>query len=248
MASVHLFSPVGCCVGQGLFLSMLQLKAPVRHVAEAQTAVFLGVAGAVVVLSTSCLNSNGSGAECAVYYGSAAVPRVAAAGALVWSIVLYVSSLGCQPWSSGHGISLGLRGKSGMTASATMALVPWLIMKTLVQTCGDRWRVHLCSEVGIKTNAAVTLSTVTAKCNHLDASINVTASVAVLSLLLGWIGGVLASATEGVGGSPNLKGDHRRGLGHTITLVATLVATAGPFVVSVCFTCLFCWQECFLYL
>jgi hypothetical protein len=253
MASVHLLSSAGCCVGQALLMSMLQLQSPVRHVAEAQTAVFLGVAAAVTVLSLSCLNSSssngggggGGGAECAVYYGSAAVPRVAAAGALVWSIVLYASSLGCQPWSGGGGISLGLRGQSGLTASATMTLVPWIIMKALVQTCGDAWRVQLCAGVRIETNADVTASTITAKCDHIDASLSASASVAAISLVFAWVGGVLAPARHnndgrkkggGQNSNNNKKSKKKQAAvfcGRILVLLAASVATAGPFVVRV---------------
>ena len=114
MATTHLLSASGCCLIQTLVVSILQLRAPVRFVPQAQTALFLGVAGAMCTLGGSCLGS-ATGAECAVYFGAAAVPRLAAVGAVVWSILLYASSLGCQPWTGGGASSalfcLALRAK-----------------------------------------------------------------------------------------------------------------------------------------
>ena len=125
MTTTHLVSACGCCLAQTLMVSLLKLRAPVAHVAQAQTSLFLGVAGAVGTLSESCISS-ATGAECAVYFGAAAVPRLAAAGALTWSLVMYASSLGAQTWSRGA-VSLGLDGKSGLMAAGIMSLVPWWV-------------------------------------------------------------------------------------------------------------------------
>ncbi len=176
-------------------MSMLQLSEPVKHVAEAQTALFLGVAAAVGTLSLGCIGSSTAteSAECGVYYGSAAVPRLAAVGAVVWSLLLYTSSLGCQSWGSG-GVSLGLSGASGLTATATMVSVPWVIHGALVRTCGDAWRMHLCAAVHIQVDATVTTSTVTADCSHIDLSLGVALAIALFALLLAWFGGLMRTA------------------------------------------------------
>ena len=150
MVSTHLLSAGVCCVGQALVVSVFDLRHPVAHVAEAQTAMFLGVALSVTLLSASCVSSV-TGNECAVYYGAAALPRFAAVGAASWSWILYAASLGCQSWSAtddddadedkdedkdddddderprGGRLSLGLSGRSGLTAAATMAWIPWCV-------------------------------------------------------------------------------------------------------------------------
>ena len=237
MASVHLLSSTGCCIGQALFLSMLQLQRPLKHVAEAQTALFLGVAGAVCTLSSGCILATSTTTECVAYYGSAAVPRLAAAGAVTWSLLLYASSLGCQSWSPSSsdqqqqeeeeptsaekekeesgGVSLGLRGASGLTASAVMASVPWLIHGALVRTCGDAWRLWLCSNVRITTNAAMTTSTITAECGHIDSSLSVSIGLACFSLLLAWVGELMPRVT----------------LRLLCRLVGACIATLSPFAV-----------------
>jgi hypothetical protein len=186
MASVHLLSAVGCCACQALGMAVLQLSGPVPHVAEAQTALFLGVAAAVGTLSLGCIHDGGA-VECGVYYGAAAVPRLASVGAVVWSVLVYAGSLGCQSWSGGRGgLSLGLRGASGVTATATMVTVPWVIQGALVRTCGDAWRVHLCADVRIQVDANVTASTVTADCSHIDRSLSIALGGTVVALLLAW--------------------------------------------------------------
>jgi hypothetical protein len=170
MSMVHVLSSCGCCLLQTLLVSILHLERPIPFLAQAQTAVFLGVACTVITLSVGCLNGSATAgaAECAAYYGAAMVPKMAAAGALVWSIIMYCTSLGCQPSGSGA-LSLGLGGTQGVTAAATMAMVPWIILKTLVETCGDAWRLQVCSAVVVTMNANATESTVTADCSRLDA-------------------------------------------------------------------------------
>jgi hypothetical protein len=212
MASVHLLSAGGCCVGQALAMSMLQLQEPIRHVAEAQTALFLGVSGAVATLSTNCIN--GESVDCGVYYGSAAVPRLAAVGAVVWSLLLYAGSLGCQSWDGG-GISLGLRGASGLTASTVMLSVPWVIQGALVRVCGDAWRIHLCSAVRVQVDAAVTTSTITADCSHIDRSMGMSIGLALVALLLSWLGGLFAGRRQ-----------------HFLTACGSCVAVVGIAVVG----------------
>ena len=79
MTTVHLMSAVGCCVLQGIYLSMFKKIMP--YLADAQTALFLGVACAVTILGNNCLRYG----ECTAYYGAASFPRVAAAGSIAWA-------------------------------------------------------------------------------------------------------------------------------------------------------------------
>ena len=224
MASVHLLSAVGCCACQALAMSMLQLTTAVPHVAEAQTTLFLGVAAAVTTLSLGCVGGE-SGVECAVYYGAAAVPRLASVGAVVWSLLLYASSLGCQAWwgggggEGGGGLSLGLRGGAGITATAVMGTVPWVIQGALVRTCGDAWRVHLCAAVRIQVDANVTTSTVTADCTHIDRSLTVSICGALVALLLAWCAAVPPTLTA-------RKRHLLTGLGGGVSLVTVLIVWA----------------------
>ena len=102
MTSLHLFSAVGCCVLQGLYAGVFLPKSGKKssslpHLAEAQTALFLGIACAVTILGNSCVQSG----DCLSYYGAASFPRMAAVGSIAWVWVMYVSSLGCQAWAQG---------------------------------------------------------------------------------------------------------------------------------------------------
>ena len=131
MSGTHLCSACGCCLAQALLASMAGPdRASAPQLAQAQTAVFLGIACSVSVLASGCLAS-ATGAECAPYFGAAVAPRLAATGAMVWAIVMYASSLGAQPW--GPQLSLGISGQEGLTASAAMGLVPWAVLGTLIQ-------------------------------------------------------------------------------------------------------------------
>ena len=209
MVTVHLASACGCCLVQTLVVSLLQLRAPIPYVAQAQTSVLLGVAGAVGALGDSCIRS-ATGAECAVYFGAAAIPRLAAAGAITWSLVVYSASLGAQPWTGGA-ISLGVHGREGLAAAAVMGLVPWSIQRALVGVCGDAWRLQLCTGVSVVTDANVTTSTVQADCGNLDTGLLLATGLGLLSLVLSWIPG-------------------SRRLGNVPALVGAAVGTLSPVV------------------
>jgi hypothetical protein len=134
MSSTHLFCAVGCCVLQGLYAGLFKQRQALPHLAEAQTALFLGMACAITILGNSCLQS---GDSCATYYGAASFPRLAAAGSIAWGWVMYVSALGCQAWE--RGISLGFNGAEGLTASAVMLTLPGTVRSKLRDVCGDAW-------------------------------------------------------------------------------------------------------------
>ena len=139
MVTVHMASPIICGTVQAL--TATDLKVPLKYVAVAQTSLFLGVACIVTIKGIDCVQENLG--VCSAYYGAAAIPRFAAAGSVAWVWVMYVSSLGCQ---SGGGLSMGLTGKSSLTAASIILLVPYFIASKLGSTCGgSKWTYPLCN-------------------------------------------------------------------------------------------------------
>ena len=141
MTSVHLFSAVGCCIVQGVYAGVWKQhdNMGLPHLAEAQTSLFLGMACAVTILGNNCLQHG----DCAAYYGAAGFPRMAAAGSVAWVWIMYISSLGCQPWTKG--VSLGFNEKQGLTAASVMIMLPPTVSEKLSSTCG--W-AHMCDGSG----------------------------------------------------------------------------------------------------
>ena len=145
MVTVHLASPLTCGLLQSLFSN--SSFTAIKHVAAAQTSVFLGVACTVTIAGVGCLrsgnnNNNNNGATCTAYFGAAAFPKFAAAGSIAWAWVMYASSLGCQ-FSS---ITLGLSSKNSLTVATIVLLVPYLVASKLGDTCGGAtWTVPLCN-------------------------------------------------------------------------------------------------------
>ena len=192
MVFTHMVSSGLCCGVQVVLVAILRMQRPIPHVAEAQSAVFLGVALGMTTLSASCV---GGGANvCALYFGAAALPRFAAVGAATWAWVMYVSSLGCQTDITRMG---------ALTAAATMAWLPWLIESTAVSTCGDAWRVQVCGSVRVTLNANATASTITANCDALSTGTWVMSVAALGGALMSWapfslvrlVGAILVGAT-----------------------------------------------------
>jgi hypothetical protein len=62
--------------------------------ADIQTAIFLGMALAVTTSSVACINNDPS--ACTAFFPAAAWAPLAAAGAIAWSWIVYMASLGCQ--------------------------------------------------------------------------------------------------------------------------------------------------------
>ena len=140
MVTVHLASPLTCGLLQSLFSNSFTA---IKHVAAAQTSVFLGVACTVTIAGVGCLRS-GNDTTCTAYFGAAALPKFAAAGSIAWAWVMYVSSLGCQ-FSS---ITLGLSSKNSLTVAAIVLLVPYFVASKLGDTCGgSTWTVPLCNNM-----------------------------------------------------------------------------------------------------
>jgi len=143
MVTVHLASPLTCGLLQSLFSN--SSFTAIKHVAAAQTSVFLGVACTVTIAGVGCLrsgNNNNNGATCTAYFGAAAFPKFAAAGSIAWAWVMYASSLGCQ-FSS---ITLGLSSKNSLTVATIVLLVPYFVASKLGDTCGGAtWTGPLCN-------------------------------------------------------------------------------------------------------
>jgi len=197
MTGVHLLSACACCALQGLLVALVGLDRPVPYLARAQTAAFLGIAAAVTELSWDCLNSTET---CVPYFGAAVLPQLAATGALVWSLLMYASSLGAQPWTGELPLSLGFGGEEAVLAAAVMGFVPWAVLQTLVATCGDAWRVQLCSAVVVTTNANVTASSIAADCGHLDTNLYLSAGTGFASVTLACAGRGFAQRNPKLGG------------------------------------------------
>ena len=147
LVTTHLASACACCAAQTVLVAVLQLAHPVPHIAEAQSALFLGLALAVTLCATACVGAGGDDA-CALYFGAAVLPRFAAVGAATWAWIVYLASLGCQTRT----LALG----ADPTAAAVLVWVPWLAASTVVDVCGDGWRVLLCGGVRILAGGGVT--------------------------------------------------------------------------------------------
>ena len=148
MVCTHLVGAGAACVLRG---------AMGDGVAEAQSGVFLGVALTVTLLASAC--GAGDAKDCAAFFGAAALPRFAAAGAAAWAWIMYVGALGCQQT---------LDDAHPLTAAGVLAMAPWLARGMLVDTCGDAWRVCLCDGVKVKLVANGTASSVEADCSRLS--------------------------------------------------------------------------------
>ena len=145
MVTTHLSSSIACCAVQSITATIVNSKVPLRHVAEGQCSLFLGIACIVTVLGNQCIQIGG-GVHCSAYYGAAALPKLAAAGSIAWAWVMYFSSLGCQTWNSG--ISLGVSSRGSLTIASIVLLVPYNIAQKLASTCGEtKWGLPLCNSL-----------------------------------------------------------------------------------------------------
>jgi hypothetical protein len=87
--------------------------------------IFMGVACGITILGNDCIQYG----NCDLYFGAAAVPRLAAAGAIAWAWVMYVVSFDGLP--------------DTFIAAMSMSMVPLAIEAKTVAACGDKWRHHL---------------------------------------------------------------------------------------------------------
>ena len=105
-----------------------------KIIGEAQAAMFLGIACVVTLLGNACVHDSHF---CDLYFGAAAIPRLAASGAMGWSIVMYINAVVC----TGH------FGITSLPAVVVMVFVPLAIeSKLLSATCAEkRWNLLLCN-------------------------------------------------------------------------------------------------------
>ena len=177
MIYAHLAVAGACGALQLVVPVLLHQTTPVPHLAATQSALFLGVALSVTLLASACMGS-ATGHECALYFGAAVLPRLAAAGAATWAWIVYLASLGCQAQIEGLG---------GLTAAAAMSWVPWLVASTAAATCGDPWRVLVCGGVSVALSANATASTVSADCSNLDLGLWLSALGLLLGEIASWL-------------------------------------------------------------
>lgn len=176
MIYAHLAIAGACFATQLVLPVVLHGTEPVPHLAATQSALFLGVALSVTLLAGACMGSS-TGHECALYFGAAMLPRLAAVGAATWAWIAYLASLGCQGEIEGLG---------GLTAALVMAWVPWSIAQTAASTCGDAWRVLVCGGVSVELSANATASTVAADCSNLDLGLWLSAIGLLLGEIASW--------------------------------------------------------------
>ena len=131
MVSTQIASAVLCAGVQLVTCTVMGTQDPIPNLAESQCSLFLGIACAVSILGSACLNDQNM---CMAFYGAAALPSLAASGSIAWAWVVYVSALGCQTWETG--ISLGISHKGTFTVATVMALVPHSVVTKLSTTCG----------------------------------------------------------------------------------------------------------------
>jgi hypothetical protein len=81
MTSTHLVCSLSSFAVQVLTVSLFGQDRPLPYVGDAQAALFFGVACAVSVLGGACVQ----GGECGLFFGAAAVPQLAATGAIAWA-------------------------------------------------------------------------------------------------------------------------------------------------------------------
>lgn len=122
MVTTHLVTAAVTFAAQWL---ALQAKRPLPHVAEAQSSLYFGMACAL-----TCLNG-----ESALYFGGAAVPRLAGVGAVAWAWIMYGAALGCN--------ASGLSGDGPLVAAGAMALLPLAFERRVLSGCRG-WDLLLC--------------------------------------------------------------------------------------------------------
>ena len=94
------------------------------------SSIYFGVACGVTILGNDCIQYG----RCELYFGAAAVPRIAAAGAIAWAWVMYAVSLDGVP--------------DAFVAALAMAMVPLAIETKTAMACGDKWRDQLATTSG----------------------------------------------------------------------------------------------------
>lgn len=144
------FSQMGCtvvCIGlQFVVGGLLRVESGLHSVAEAQVAVFLGIACSCTILSADCMA--GETDRCSLFFPSAVYAPAAGMGLIVWSWTLYLASLGCLRSNIGT-FSLGIQGIGGVVIAGTMMFLPSRAAAGVVSICGRQsLPAGLCSGLG----------------------------------------------------------------------------------------------------
>ena len=114
MVTTHL-----ACAALSVFFSRNRIQVKNTH------SIFLGVACGITILGNDCIQYG----NCSLYFGAAAVPRIAASGAIAWAWVMCVVSYDGMP--------------DTFVAGLAMAMVPLAIEAKTAATCGDKWHHQL---------------------------------------------------------------------------------------------------------
>ncbi len=114
-------------------LSVLFSRVKIAH------SIYFGVACGVTILGNDCIQYG----RCELYFGAAAVPRIAAAGATAWAWVMYAVSFDGLP--------------DAFVAALAMAMVPLAIETKTVMACGDKWLDLMGGGVWMRVVASVVL-------------------------------------------------------------------------------------------
>jgi hypothetical protein len=101
------------------------------HARQTTSSVFLGVACGITILGNDCIQYG----NCALYFGAATLPRIAAAGAMAWAWVMYVVSFDGVP--------------DTFVAALVMAMVPIAVEAKTLAACGDKWQLPLGAQNGM---------------------------------------------------------------------------------------------------
>ena len=131
------------CTALSLFIGIAFSNVQQKNIVPS---IFLGVACSVTVLGNDCIQYGG----CALYFGAATLPRLAAAGAIAWAWIMFV-------------VSFDSSMPNTFVAAMVMAMVPLAIETKTLSMCGDKWEPQLLDEGGksymiwIRAGVAITI-------------------------------------------------------------------------------------------
>jgi hypothetical protein len=120
MVTTHL----ACAILSLLFCIVMDNASENNNMASS---IFLGVACSVTILGSDCINA--TQASEGLYFGAAATPKLAAAGAIAWAWIMYVSSFHSIP--------------DTFVSALVMCMVPLAVEAKIITTCGDKWHALL---------------------------------------------------------------------------------------------------------
>lgn len=110
------------------------------------SSIFLGVACSMTILGNDCIQYG----NCALYFGAATLPRIAAAGAIAWVWIMYVSSFNSLP--------------DTFIAALLMSIVPLAVEAKTLLSCSDKWQPLLQGPINIWIRVAVSAALMSGSC------------------------------------------------------------------------------------